>query len=80
MNIAVEITKEGLLKVKNPKQLANKKHVMIATEEASLPVRDEVTRKEQWRQLRETWACMDSLDFPRKSHEEIMKELKEARS
>jgi hypothetical protein len=79
MNIAVEITPEGLLKVKNPEQLAGKE---VALPLLNFPqdAKYEEDAMKQWENLKRILAKSDAMDYPRRTIEDILNDLREFRS
>lgn len=75
MNVNVVISMDGTLKVKNIENMSGKEFCISAND-----ARDETeNRASNAAEIMELFIQGDQMDFPRKTHEELMRELRETR-
>jgi len=74
MRLSVEVTEQGALRVKYP-TLKPGDIVILETSEAGV----HNTEKGHWPAIEKAFEEFDKLDFPRLTHEEIIRDLHEAR-
>ncbi|MEW6236051.1 MAG: hypothetical protein AB1656_11740 [Candidatus Omnitrophota bacterium] len=74
MSLTAEVTEQGVLRVKSP-ALKPGDIVILETSEAGI----HNTEKGHWSAIEKAFEEFDKLDFPRLTHEEIIRDLHEAR-
>ncbi len=68
MILQAEVSKRGILTAKVPKSLWGKK--------VKVSIKEPPSEKSNWEQISEIFDQADALDFPRRTHAEILKELR----
>ncbi|MEW6234913.1 MAG: hypothetical protein AB1656_05960 [Candidatus Omnitrophota bacterium] len=74
MILTAEVTEQGVLRVKSP-ALKPGDEVILEMREAEI----RHTGKGRWSDIKKALAKANALDFPRRSHEEILRDLRELR-
>ena len=74
MILKAEVTENGVLRVKSP-ALKPGDEVILETRESGIRNAD----KGRWSEIEKALAKADALDFPRRTHEEIIRDLHELR-
>ncbi len=74
MALTVEVTEQGVLQVKSP-AFKPGDEVVLETCEGGVRNAD----KGQWSEIKKVLERIDRLDFPRRTHEEILRDLHELR-
>jgi len=74
MTITAEVTEQGVLRVKSP-TLKPGDEVILETRESGVRNAD----KGRWSEIEKVLAKADALDFPRRTYEEIIRDLHELR-
>ncbi|MEW6238446.1 MAG: hypothetical protein AB1656_23930 [Candidatus Omnitrophota bacterium] len=74
MIIQAEIGVDGVVKVKDPEWRG--KQISISIRDQEEP---ELAKETDWEAIKEILHKADALDFPRRSHEEIIRDLHELR-
>ena len=72
MIVQVEVDETGVVRVSDPALYGKK--IMVSVPEAS-----ESIQETNWEAIKAIFKKADALDFPRKSHEEILRDLHELR-
>ncbi|MGI6454403.1 MAG: hypothetical protein ACOX5R_02145 [bacterium] len=73
MNIIAEVTEGGVLRIKSPEL---KPGDQICLQTRPLPDQE---NKGKWSEIKKALELANTLDFPRRSHEEILRALHEQR-
>jgi len=74
MTLTAEVTEQGVLRVKSP-TLKPGDEVILETHNTGVRNAD----KGKWSEIKKVLARIDKLDFPRRTHEEILRDLHELR-
>jgi len=74
MIVQAEINEEGIVKVSDPEWRGRKIVLLLPEQE-----RPEFLRETDWEAIEEIFKEADALDFPRRTHEEIIRDLHELR-
>ncbi len=74
MTLIAEVTEQGVLRVKSP-ALKPGDEVILETCEGGIRYTD----KGKWSEIKKALAKANTLDFPRRTHEEILRDLHELR-
>ena len=72
MTLIAEVTEQGMLRVKSP---ALKPGDVVVLETGMEVAAD--SEKGKWSEIKKALAKANSLDFPRRTHEEILRDLHE---
>ncbi len=74
------VNKDGTLNTKFPKSLWGKKVILSVRKEKESGADKKKSRaKSNWDEILKVFEKADKLDFPRKTHEEILREIREFR-
>ncbi|MEZ4526747.1 MAG: hypothetical protein R2941_12575 [Desulfobacterales bacterium] len=80
MRVNAVVNKDGTLNTKFPKSLWGKKVTLSVTKEKNLKSDRKKSRsKSNWDEISAVFEKADQLDFPRKTHEQILRGLREFR-
>ncbi len=74
MIVHAEVDENGVVKLSDPEWRGKKITLSLSEHE-----QDEFERETDWEAIKEIFRKADTLDFPRRSHEEIIKDLHELR-
>ncbi len=74
MPLTAEVTEQGILRVKSP-SFKPGDEVILETSEGGI----RNANKGRWSDIEKVLAKADTLDFPRRTHEEIIRDLHELR-
>ncbi len=74
MTLTAEVTEQGVLRVKSP---ALKPGDEVILETCDMEIRN--TDKGRWSDIEKVAAKVDAMEFPRRTHEEIIRDLHELR-
>lgn len=74
MVLEVEVMENGVLRVKSP-ELKPGDEVVLVTRDNGI----QNANKGQWSEMKKILKEIDALDFPRRTHEEILRDLHELR-
>ncbi len=74
MKIQAEVDEKGVVRINNPALYGKKITLALSDKE-----NEEYERETDWEAIKEIFKKADKMDFPRRTHEEIINDLHELR-